>query len=407
MKTIIKTLYRILVKPLLNVITLRYIRKKFARYIRHINDKRNIYEIEKKLPDNAVLIFQHQFYDTKGEKCFNGGAERYVADLSEILHKKNYTPYLIQMAKGKYFFKQLNNMHVIGMPAVGIGHYQTLCNMFKKYRFVIYSGATNWGGKLLHPNVLISHGITWDKPNKNININAILNIFRDVDNFVSVDTNTISWLRTTFAKTMFGKKMAFIPNYVDTKLYKPIQKKNKHLRIVFPRRASPERGYWLMSKALPAIMDKYTSVEFEFVGFAHGSEIESDLKRLCNLYPNRIKHYVVEPDQMVQVYQNADISLVPTEYSEGTSLSCLEAQACGNVVIATNVGGLPNLIFNGYNGLIINPNECELQNALDYLLKSPKIMKALSEHAVEVAKAFDKSNWVKSWGNVIEEVFPE
>ena len=40
---------------------------------------------------------------------------------------------------------------------------------------------------------------------------------------------------------------------------------------------------------------------------------------------------------MSQAYKQADISIIPTVHSEGTSLSCLESQACGNAVLATNV----------------------------------------------------------------------
>ena len=54
------------------------------------------------------------------------------------------------------------------------------------------------------------------------------------------------------------------------------------------------------------------------------------------------------PDEMNKAYQNADITLIPSLYSEGTSLSCIEAMACGNAVIATRIGGLSDLIINDF-----------------------------------------------------------
>ncbi|WP_420491566.1 glycosyltransferase [Neobacillus drentensis] len=51
--------------------------------------------------------------------------------------------------------------------------------------------------------------------------------------------------------------------------------------------------------------------------------------------------------------------------SEGTSLSLLEAMAAKCAEIATNVGGMTNIILDNYNGLIINPDESELYLALE------------------------------------------
>ncbi len=81
---------------------------------------------------------------------------------------------------------------------------------------------------------------------------------------------------------------------------------------------------------------------------------------------------------MSNVYKNYDISLIPTLYSEGTSLSCLEAQASGNVVIATNIGGLPNLIINNYNGILINPDKNELFKAIKRVVLDKDLRTKLS-----------------------------
>ena len=110
----------------------------------------------------------------------------------------------------------------------------------------------------------------------------------------------------------------------------------------------------------------------------------------------------VGPDEMPKIYQNTDISLIPTIYAEGTSLSCLEAQSSGNIVIATNIGGLPNLIIDGYNGLLINPDAHSLMIALDRILADTNLQQTLSKNAVAVAIAFDKSKWINRWGDIID-----
>ncbi|MDE6478321.1 MAG: glycosyltransferase family 4 protein [Alphaproteobacteria bacterium] len=384
-----------------DIVTVRPLRKYVGRKIAMQKYRRIVQDVESRYTGRVVLIFQHAMFDTRGEKCFNGGAERYVTDLADILTDRGYTPVLIQMGDaGVGLWEQrVGNLRIFGMP---VRDYLAVLPLFRKYEFAIYSGATHWGKKL-HPNIMISHGITWDVHGHDVKPNDILSMFAGVDKFVSVDTNTISWLRTTFAKTLRHFDANYVPNYVDTSIYTPNPRKpDGHIQITFPRRAAPERGYWLMSAALPPIMEKYPNVVFDFVGFAHGDAINNDIKKLIAQFPGRVKHYVCAPDEMPAIYQRADISLVPTIYAEGTSLSCLEAQSTGNIVIATNIGGLPNLVFDGYNGLLINPDAYSLMTALDRVLADPDLQKKLSRNAVAVAAAFDKKNWIRRWGNIID-----
>lgn len=404
-----KPLYKRVFKVVRDIVTLRKLRKKIKLLISVKGLRKYIQNIEANNSDRVVYIFQHQFFDRSGETCYNGGAERYCQDLANLLHQNNYQAILIQIGSSKkgVWERKVGHLKIIGLPIDDRVVYVNILKLFKKYEFVIYSGAVDWEEKI-HPNILISHGITWDNPNNKEPIKNICKIFFDVDCLVSVDTNTISWLRTTFPISFDKMAMNYIPNYVDTSVYKPIKKaKSSKIQITFPRRASPERGYWLISQSLPAIMEKYSSVIFNFVGFAHKNKIIEDIQKLAAKFPGRINHYVCDPNEMSKIYQKSDISLIPTLYAEGTSLSCLEAQACGNVVISTNIGGLPNLIIDGYNGILINPDGQELMNALDRVLASKELCERLSKNAVSVAQAFDKKIWMRRWEAVIKSVAEE
>lgn len=410
-----KRIYHATIKPVLNFVTLSNVRHKMRAKRRQeqidtgIPPKTStiVEGLEKEINNkNVVYIFQHQMFDPAGTKCFNGGAERYVVDLAEVLHKKGYTPILIQMGSKKVglWKKIVKKLIIYGLP-IEFEDYEITCRCFKNYKFVIYSGATPVWGEKIHPNIMISHGITWDSPITDAQTGSLLSMIQDVDNFVSVDTNTISWFKSTFPVTLKNFNAYYIPNYVDTSLYKPSTKrKDDKIHVTFPRRAAPERGYWLMSAALKPILDKYENVVFNFVGFAHGEDIQNDIRYWEKMYPGRVSHCCVSPDEMPKIYQNTDISLVPTIYCEGTSLSCLEAQACGNVVISTIVGGLPNLILDGHNGLLISPTEQSLLSALDRVLSDKKLRSTLSKNAVSVAQAFDKSVWMEKWAKVIYDV---
>ena len=106
---------------------------------------------------------------------------------------------------------------------------------------------------------------------------------------------------------------------------------------------------------------------------------------------------------MPGVYQSADLVLIPTLYSEGTSLSCLEALASRRAVIATNVGGLPDLILNGFNGLLIEPDAQALLRAVCTLLDDPALRSKLAANGYAAAQAFDVRIWQQRWKEMILE----
>ena len=103
-----------------------------------------------------------------------------------------------------------------------------------------------------------------------------------------------------------------------------------------------------------------------------------------------------------EVYKNADISVIPTLFSEGTSLSCLEAMSTANAVIATRIGGLTDLIINNYNGKLIEPNKESLYIAIKDFLNNSELMEKCKKNAREVSKVFSKDIWIDKWKKVIK-----
>ena len=399
-----KSIYRIaLVKSILYTI---------LRLWYHNRIKRIAASVKKILLDNSiavnnsVFIFQATYFTKDGKSYISGGGERYVSDLSELIVSNGSIPVLFQLGNSKDrepWINKRNSLLVIGLNIIP-EIYGIMVSALPTPKLSIYSGLGDFSGKKHHPNINISHGITWDDPGDDVRPKDIFKLLFDVDALVSVDTNTLSWLRSTFAKSLTRHpiNMNYIPNYADFEIFKAAERANNaRIRITFPRRCSPERGFWLVIDVLPKILKKYDNVDFEFIGFIHDITMNEAIEQLQKEFPARIRHSFVDASEMNRVYQASDISIIPTLYSEGTSLSCIEAMACGSVVIATNIGGLPNLIIDNYNGILINPKADELLNAIDYLLENPEKTAELRENALHVSKVFSKENWNNKWNSII------
>ena len=212
---------------------------------------------------------------------------------------------------------------------------------------------------------------------------------------VSVDTNTINWVRTVQA--YLSEKFVYIPNFVDPNQFHPSQNENEDkLVILYPRRLYRPRGFWLVKEIIPDILGSNPNLEFYFVGQAEPQE-ESIVQELVRQYPGQVTWETLPMAEMQRAYQRANITLIPTMHSEGTSLSCLEAMACGTAVIATTVGGLPDLIISEYNGLLVEPNPPALKSALLRLVDDQQLRHNLARRSLEVAYTFSLEHWQAKW----------
>ncbi|MBT8171539.1 glycosyltransferase family 4 protein, partial [Candidatus Bathyarchaeota archaeon] len=81
-------------------------------------------------------------------------------------------------------------------------------------------------------------------------------------------------------------------------------------------------------------------------------------------------------------YNAADYFILPSASGEGLPLVLFEAMACGLPVIATRVGGTPEIINHMKNGVLVPPrNPEEMAVALSNLLVKEKLGKKISEEA--------------------------
>jgi glycosyltransferase involved in cell wall biosynthesis len=86
-----------------------------------------------------------------------------------------------------------------------------------------------------------------------------------------------------------------------------------------------------------------------------------------------------------RVLGNADIFVLPS-YGEGCPVSMLEAMAAGMAIVSTPVGGIPDLVHDGKNGILIGEVDPEnIYKALKSLMSSPELLASMRTTNREVA----------------------
>lgn len=358
------------------------------------------------------------FFDFDGNNMFFGGAERYLIELVHLVKQMGYEVNVYQCGKSDWV-RYYRDVRVIGMDTGG--NHEVLNKNFHQLippgtltvYFAFYLAAPLYHER---PTIGISHGIYWDDTSLQGSLSGfekvtknILDAISHASTLVSVDTNTINWVRATNAT--LAEHCIYIPNFVDLNQFNPTNAldeddPSKEIVVLYPRRLYEPRGFWLVYGLVADFLQKYPRIIFHFVGKADPREEEA-VKGLVKQFPGRVKWYFLPPERMNEAYASADIALIPTVRSEGTSLSCLEALASGNSVIATNVGGLPNLVLPGYNGLLIEPTEDSLRQALSLLMENPDLRRNFSKRGMEVANSFNIENWRLQWEKVFKNYLPK
>lgn len=366
---------------------------------------------------NNISVKTSTFFNYQGTNYYSGGAERYLLDLHEVCTELGINLNVYQHGE-KPFFRKYHNINVIGLnlPNETIDYsYNFIDKQTKNYIYHtyyntnlhIYSAFQECYPNHIGPSIGISHGISWDNKinhysygkdffweNKKIFLEGAL----FCNKLISVDTNTANWFQTIDYE-LGNRKFHVIPNYVDTNEFSPrkdyLKIKDKII-ITYPRRLYEPRGLYIVLDIIDDILKKYNNVEFHFVGKGFDEDLKNIEKKIKK-YPNNIKCYSKAPEEMKEVYKITDISLIPTQYSEGTSLSCLEALSSGNIVVATRIGGLTDLIINNLNGYLIEPSSESLKETIINILDNFDKQEKLRKIGIETAKAFNKNNWKEKW----------
>lgn len=143
--------------------------------------------------------------------------------------------------------------------------------------------------------------------------------------------------------------------------------------------------------------------------YAGNGEMMDNLKSLSkNLKIEKNVKFAgfIEKDKRIYYYKSSDIFCLPSSMStECYPLAILEAMASNVPVVASEIGGIPDIIQNNVNGLLVPPkNQEKLEETLIYLLKNSKVRDRLSKNALKGIKKYSWENIAKQTNELYNEL---
>jgi glycosyltransferase involved in cell wall biosynthesis len=218
-----------------------------------------------------------------------------------------------------------------------------------------------------------------------------------LQNASAVTTNATELAKK--AKAFIDREIHLIPNGIDTKCFKPMERKEALAeRLGITGKKKEERpivgfvGELRKKKGLATLLSAYAQVTKRHPAtlLIVGEIRQGDDKELFDEFRNAnpqlavtVTGYVPHND-LPAYYSLIDIFVHPS-LRDGMPNAVLEAMACEKAVIATAVGGIKDILEDGKNGVIVNVNDATmLAQKITELLDDPKKRESLGKNAREL-----------------------
>lgn len=376
-----------------------------------------------------AYIFAFRFYNYDSHRPNLGGTQTYLTELSAVLNSLGYDVHILDEKKGKCDNPKSGAFNNFTVEEFYYGRdlNKSFHNYYKAHTnddtlFIIGDDEQDIYPKRIKNLISIQHGIGWDYERsigkksykyifplfKFFTCVKKIRKFYNGSNYVCVDYNYFNWLRTLY---YIPKERFFcvIPNFSSSSLdvnqvVDKLEKLTdiKSSRVVLARRLQWYRGAIMWAKVVKRLSVEYPNLLFTIAGEGPcEDEIHQILDGVANVNYTKFK-----AEQSVDFHKDFNIAVVPTIYSEGTSLSACEAMSAGCLPVVSYVGGLSNIVIDNFNGRSFFPNEEELYNTmkevLDMDINEYKRM-VLRAHESTIT-TFSRDVWADKWVSVINKV---
>ena len=172
---------------------------------------------------------------------------------------------------------------------------------------------------------------------------------------------------------------------------------NKNI-ILFVGNLILYKGPDVLVKAMPNILKKVSDTELIFVG---SGRMKNELEELSK--KRDVEKYVkfagfIEDSLKPLYYKAADVFCLPSTMStESFGIVNLEAMACSVPIVASKIGGVPDVVKDGRNGLLVPQGDSEaLADAIIYLLENEDIRERMGKNGRKKVENY-------SWEKIAEE----
>ena len=169
-------------------------------------------------------------------------------------------------------------------------------------------------------------------------------------------------------------------------------KRNEIFTFLHVGRYAVAKNHFEMIKAFKNLKKLYPDTRLILIG---GGELFDDIKEY--IASNNLKESVIQLGRRKDVnllYKTADVFMLPSIY-EGMPMTIIEAMSAGMPIVATNVGGIPDMVSDGNSALLSGTKSDEIYINMLKMYEDEGLRKKLGEKAKSESVIFSSKNMAK------------
>lgn len=176
-----------------------------------------------------------------------------------------------------------------------------------------------------------------------------------------------------------------VTNPLDLDLFKPKENLDQpdRLKILHVGRMERVKGIEVLIQTVPLVLKAFPLAQFIFVGGSSANYLQAIKAQLSSSGVKKdqvLFEGAVGQDQLIALYQDADIAVVPTLNYESFSYTCAQALACGVPLVASQIGGIPETVGANNSAVLVEPGNVQaLAEAIINLCQNPGMRQAMGK----------------------------
>ena len=233
-------------------------------------------------------------------------------------------------------------------------------------------------------------------------LNKSPNMSKMIFNYSYANVAPSNYLKSAFEKA--GYKTHFIPNTIKIKDYQFKKRTIVNPKILWVRAFDRTYNPQMAVKVLQLLKKDFSEASLTMVGPVKDNsfELTKQLISELNLKDDINITGALSKNEWHKLSVDFDI-FINTTNVDNTPLSVIEAMALGMPIISTNVGGLPFLIDNEVDGVLVDKDDVDgMKNAIVDLLNNPSKAIDLAMNARNKVEEFDWSQVKNKWFNLLQ-----
>jgi len=339
-----------------------------------------------------------------------GGLERVMLNCINQMQDENFKHIIISLTDANHFSQSEDNpidVYCLGKKqGSDLGIHFKLYTLLKKIKPAILH-TYNLATIEYHPiawlagvkgHIHAEHGRDIDDPqglNKKHNLlRKLMVVF--IHRYVSVSKDLHQWLVNSVG--IPEKKALLIQNGINTECFNVPKTASEQLRFAIVARISPVKNHLNLLKAFVLLNKELGNEKTPELAIVGDGEQREKLEQYCDENGLDTVTFLGARDDIAQILSQTDV-FVLSSIAEGIPMTILEAMSAKTPIVATRVGGIPEVVEDAKEGFLVDKNDSDaLAKGLLRYINQPELILEHGENArAKVLKNFNEKHMVQAY----------